>query len=49
LKTTPLNATGSVWAVLLAALVVGRAEMVGRRTIASGFLVVAGALVASHP
>lgn len=46
----PLNATGSLWAVLLAALVIGRREMIGRRTIASGVLVVAGgALIASHP
>jgi uncharacterized membrane protein len=44
----PLNATGSLWAVLLAALVVGRGEMIGRRMIASGLLVVAGgALIAS--
>jgi uncharacterized membrane protein len=35
----PLNATGSLWAVLLAALVIGRGEMIGRRTIASGLLV----------
>jgi drug/metabolite transporter (DMT)-like permease len=44
----PLTATGSLWAVLLAALVIGRREMIGRRTIASGFLVVAGgALIAA--
>jgi drug/metabolite transporter (DMT)-like permease len=44
----PLTATGSLWAVLLAALVIGRGEMIGRRTIASGVLVVAGgALIAS--
>jgi drug/metabolite transporter (DMT)-like permease len=44
----PLTATGSLWAVLLAALVVGRGEMIGRRTIASGLLVVAGgALIAA--
>jgi drug/metabolite transporter (DMT)-like permease len=41
----PLTATGSLWAVLLAALVIGRREMIGRRTIASGFLVVAGGAV----
>jgi drug/metabolite transporter (DMT)-like permease len=44
----PLTATGSLWAVLLAGLVIGRREMIGRRTIASGVLVVAGgALIAA--
>jgi hypothetical protein len=44
----PLAATGSLWAVLLAALVIGRHGMIGRRTIASGLLVLAGgALIAS--
>ena len=38
----PLNATGSLWAVLLAALVIGRSEMIGRRTVVAGLLVVAG-------
>jgi drug/metabolite transporter (DMT)-like permease len=38
----PLNATGSLWAVLLSALVIGRSEMVGRRTVVAGLLVVFG-------
>jgi drug/metabolite transporter (DMT)-like permease len=38
----PLNATQSLWSVLLAALLVGRSEMVGRRVVAAGALVVAG-------
>ena len=29
----PLNATQSLWGVVLAALVIGRAEMIGRRTV----------------
>jgi len=41
----PLNATQSLWAVLFAALLVGRAEMIGRRTVAAGLLVVAGAVL----
>jgi drug/metabolite transporter (DMT)-like permease len=46
----PLTATGSLWAVLLTAIVIGRAEMIGRRTILSGLLVVAGGiLIAAHP
>ncbi len=40
----PLNATQSLWAVLIAALVLGRAtEMIGRRLVVAGLLVVAGA------
>lgn len=39
---SPLNATGSLWAVLLAALVIGRSEMIGRRTVHAGLLIVAG-------
>jgi drug/metabolite transporter (DMT)-like permease len=39
---SPLNATQSLWGVVFAALVVGRSEMVGRRTVAAGLLVVAG-------
>lgn len=43
----PLNATQSLWAVLLAALVLGRTEAVGRRLVLAGALVFAGgALVA---
>jgi drug/metabolite transporter (DMT)-like permease len=39
---SPLTATGSLWAVMLAALVVGRSERIGRRTVLAGALVVAG-------
>jgi drug/metabolite transporter (DMT)-like permease len=39
---SPLNATGSLWAVLLAAVVIGSSEMIGRRTVLAGVLVVAG-------
>jgi drug/metabolite transporter (DMT)-like permease len=40
----PLNATQSLWAVLFAALMLGRAtEMIGRRLVVAGVLVVAGA------
>lgn len=38
----PLNATQSLWAVLFAALLIGRSEMIGRRTVLAGLLVVAG-------
>jgi drug/metabolite transporter (DMT)-like permease len=38
----PLNATGSVWASLLAALVIGRSESIGRRTALAAFLIVVG-------
>jgi len=38
----PLNATQSIWGVVFAALLVGRAELIGRRTVAAGLLVVAG-------
>src|SRR5262249_33511932 len=38
----PLNATGALWAVLLSALLIGRSEMVGRRTVAAGLLIVSG-------
>ena len=41
----PLNATQSLWGVILAALVFGSLEMVGRRTVLAGVLVVAGAVV----
>jgi drug/metabolite transporter (DMT)-like permease len=45
---SPLLATGSAWSVLLASLLVGRSEMIGRRTIAAVALVVAGgALIGS--
>jgi drug/metabolite transporter (DMT)-like permease len=39
---SPLNATGALWAVLLAALVIGRSESIGRRTVLAAFLIVAG-------
>jgi drug/metabolite transporter (DMT)-like permease len=39
---SPLNATGSLWAVLLAALVIGRSELIGRRTVLAALLIVGG-------
>jgi drug/metabolite transporter (DMT)-like permease len=39
---SPLNATGSLWAVLLATLVIGSSEGIGRRTILAALLIVAG-------
>jgi bacterial/archaeal transporter family protein len=39
---SPLNATQSLWGVIFAALVVGRSEMIGRRTVVAGLLVVVG-------
>jgi transporter family protein len=39
---SPLNATQSLWGVVFAAIVVGRSEMIGRRTVVAGLLVVAG-------
>jgi len=39
---SPLNATQSLWGVVLAALILGRSEMIGRRTLVAGLLVVAG-------
>jgi drug/metabolite transporter (DMT)-like permease len=42
----PLNATQSLWTVVLAALFLGRSEMVGRRVVAAGaFVVLGGALI----
>jgi drug/metabolite transporter (DMT)-like permease len=41
----PLNATQSLWGIVLAALLVGRAEAIGRRTVLAGVLVVAGAVL----
>lgn len=42
----PLNATQSLWAVLISALLYGRqAELIGRRLVAAGLLIVAGAAV----
>jgi drug/metabolite transporter (DMT)-like permease len=40
---SPLNATGSLWAVVLSALVIGRSELIGRRTMLAALLIVAGA------
>jgi drug/metabolite transporter (DMT)-like permease len=39
---SPLNATGSLWAILLAVLVIGRSELIGRRTMLAAVLIVAG-------
>jgi drug/metabolite transporter (DMT)-like permease len=41
----PLNATQSLWGVALAALVVGRSELIGRRLVAAAVLVVAGSVL----
>jgi drug/metabolite transporter (DMT)-like permease len=41
----PLNATQSLWAVALAALLIGRSEAIGRRTVLAGLLVVAGGAI----
>jgi drug/metabolite transporter (DMT)-like permease len=38
----PLNATQSLWAVVFAVLFIGRSELIGRRTVLAGLLVVAG-------
>ncbi len=43
----PLNGTQSLWGVLFAALLVGRAELIGRHTVLAGFLVVVGAVLVS--
>jgi drug/metabolite transporter (DMT)-like permease len=39
---SPLSATGSLWAVVLAAVVIGRSEEVERRTALAALLIVAG-------
>lgn len=39
---SPLAATGALWAVLLSALLIGRSEMIGRRTVVAGLLIVSG-------
>jgi uncharacterized membrane protein len=42
----PLNATQSLWAVVFAALVLGRStELIGRRLVVAGTLVVTGAAI----
>jgi len=38
----PLNATQSIWGVVFAATLIGRSEMIGRRTVLAGVLIVAG-------
>ena len=43
----PLNATQSLWAVVLAAVVIGSSERIGRRTVISGLLVLAGGVLIS--
>lgn len=43
----PLNATQSLWAVLLAAVLVGKSERIGRRTVLAGVLVLAGGVMIS--
>ncbi len=43
----PLNATQSLWAVILAAVFIGRSEEIGRRTVLAGMLVVAGGAMIS--
>jgi drug/metabolite transporter (DMT)-like permease len=40
---SPLNATGSLWAVVLATIVIGRSEAIERRTTLAALLIVAGA------
>jgi uncharacterized membrane protein len=42
---SPLTATGSLWAVLFAALVIGRREYIGRRVTIAALLVVAGGAI----
>lgn len=41
----PLNATQSLWAVVFAAAFVGRSELIGRRLVLAGLLIVAGGAV----
>jgi S-adenosylmethionine uptake transporter len=38
----PLSATQSIWGVVFAAIIVGRSELIGRRTVIAGLLIVAG-------
>ncbi len=45
---SPLNATGSLWAVLLAAIVFGHNELIGPRTVLAALLVVAGGSTCSR-
>jgi drug/metabolite transporter (DMT)-like permease len=41
----PLNATQSLWAVLLAAVLLGRSDAIGRKLVAAAVLVVAGSAI----
>lgn len=43
----PLNATQSLWAVLLAAVLIGRSELIGQRTVISALLVLTGGVLIS--
>jgi drug/metabolite transporter (DMT)-like permease len=43
----PLNATQSIWGVVFAAIIVGRSELIGRRTVVAGLLIVAGSAMIS--
>ena len=43
----PLNATQSIWGVVFAAIIVGRSELIGRRTVIAGLLIVAGSALIS--
>jgi drug/metabolite transporter (DMT)-like permease len=42
---SPLNATGSLWSVILAAMTIGRSERIGRHTVLAAVLIVAGGAV----
>lgn len=43
----PLNATQSIWGIVFAAVLVGRSELIGRRTVFAGLLIVAGSALIS--
>jgi S-adenosylmethionine uptake transporter len=43
----PLNATQSIWGVVFAAVLIGRSERIGRRTVFAGVLIVAGSALIS--
>jgi drug/metabolite transporter (DMT)-like permease len=43
----PLNATQSIWGVVFAATLIGHSELIGRRTVLAGVLVVAGGVLIS--
>ena len=42
---SPLIATESLWGVLLAALIIGRSELIGRRLVIGAALIVAGGVL----